>query len=128
MTGRHPRRMGIAMALGLATALLPLACRGTSHFPSAGAPELDRQIVIRHDYSIPRTVRASRDSAWAVREAEKALQDEPADTAGFVVVTFVGDRDGFLIRLAIDAQTVIGGGGLVWVDRTGTVVVLHRYQ
>lgn len=112
----------------LAPGLFLTACPPPS--PPSSAPSALNAgggVVIRHDYGVPLTVRPSRDSLWAVEQAAGMFRNN-GEAGPFVVTTFVSDHDGFLVRLALADPNVIGGGGLAWIDRTGTVVILHRYQ
>ncbi|HST61935.1 MAG TPA: hypothetical protein VLK84_24755 [Longimicrobium sp.] len=65
------------------------------------------------------------DSATAVAAALTALADPDRPLR---LSSFVRHHEGMLVSaLPADAR-VLGGGGLVWVDRDGCVVVLNQYE
>jgi hypothetical protein len=67
-----------------------------------------------------------RDSAHAVEIAHRVVH-EPKSRLTLRVAMFTSADGGFLIKLVADPPAV-GGGGLVWVEADGSVLVLRRYR
>jgi hypothetical protein len=75
---------------------------------------------------VPPLLGPARDSTQAVAIARRVLY-EPNAGISLRVALFVATDDGFLIRLLTD-PAVPGGGGLLWVEADGSVLVLRRYR
>jgi len=66
------------------------------------------------------------DSGKAVQIASHVLQSTGGGPS-FRVVLFVSVDGGFLISL-VTSPSLVGGGGLLWVNTDGSVWVLRRYR
>lgn len=128
----HPTLPVRAAAAVVAVLALASACH------EQGEPPLPRQepqaqqpraAVPWTPIVIPRATMACMapepDSATAVAAALTALADS---TPPLRLGSFVRHHEGVLVSVLPAAPTVLGGGGLVWVDRDGCVVVLNQYE
>jgi len=67
------------------------------------------------------------DSAWAVAIATSVFADDV--NKRFDVLSFCSDRNGFLVDVTpAGPPRTLGGGGLVFISLSGTVLVLVPYQ
>ena len=73
---------------------------------------------------VPPTSGRPRDSAHVVAIARRVL-DDPKAGLSFRVATFVRVDNAFLVQLSPDPPSV-GGGGVLWVESDGSVLVLRR--
>lgn len=65
------------------------------------------------------------DSAAIVSMALQAIQTPDLPLR---VSSFVRHHEGVLVSLLPRRRDTVGGGGLVWVDRDGCLVVLKQYE
>lgn len=92
---------------------------------SAKMEAASRAIAMPGD-RVPPALGQPRDSAHAVEIASHVLSAPRAEES-FKVYLFVPVDGGFLLQL-IPSPATPGGGGLVWVEVDGSVLVLRRYR
>lgn len=117
--------MVIEILLGLRGIALPVLLLLVASLRCGRAPVSKELHTPRTD---PKTLLfGSTDSAQAVRIAKDSLRVQQYPFPMYVS-SFLKHEEGFLIRVTPAGDSVLGGGGLVWVSRTGKVVILAEYQ
>lgn len=106
------------------TSVLPV---GAALLSVVGCAQSMQRSTQQFRTAMPVVVPAHPDSAWAADVAKQAFRQRN-DSVTYQVVTFIPDRDGFLVRVVPTTPSSLGGGGVVWVSKLGAVVYLEIYQ
>lgn len=127
-------RFGAVCGTAALVPFLGLGCRAqptddeaafdTSSF-NAKMEAASRAIAMPGD-RVPPALGQPQDSAHAVEIASRVLR-APDSEETLKVYLFVAVNGGFLLQL-IPSPATPGGGGLVWVETDGSVLVLRRYR
>ena len=123
-----PTRLTRTAALTLAAVLS--ACGGNPQQQVQGQPDEARAMAqqgppVQGPPPVAHCGAPEPDSTTIVSMALQAIQTPDLPLR---VSSFVRHHEGVLVSLLPRRRDTVGGGGLVWVDRDGCLMVLKRYE